>query len=134
MHECLPKLSRNSLSKFESTGHLHLRRVGRKQVDTFNASPPCYHQIKTSRQVDTFNASPPYHQIKTIHQPCRNICTYTCIHASNRRTVCLHGRCLISMVVGTHVSTRTCMMPGPCLLCMHGWCPRCTRSCLLVRR
>ena len=58
-----PKLSRNSLSKFKSAGHLHLGRVGRKQVDTFNASPP-------------------YHQIKMIHRPCRNICTYTRIHAS----------------------------------------------------
>ena len=35
--------------------------------------------------MDTFNASPPYHQIKTIHQPCRTICTYTCIHASKTR-------------------------------------------------
>ena len=44
-----PKVSRNSLSKFESTGHLHLRTVGRKKVDAFNAFPPCYHYIKTSR-------------------------------------------------------------------------------------
>jgi len=71
--------------------------------------------------VDTFNVSPPYHQIKTIHRSCRNICTYTCIHASNRRTVCMHVWCLISMVVDTHVSTRVCMLLGPCLLCVYAW-------------
>ena len=34
--------------------------------------------------VDTFSASSSYHQIKTIHRPCRTICTYTCIHACAR--------------------------------------------------
>ena len=120
MHECLSKLSRNSLSKFESTGHLHLCRVGRKQVDIFNASPPCYHQIKTSRQVDTFNASPPYHQIKAIHRPCRNICTYTCIHASKRRlrlcARCSRGGRWLGLIA---INTATILASAP----MHAEAP-----------
>jgi len=31
----------------------------------------------------------------------------------------MHGRCLISMLVGMHPSTRACTLLGPYFLCMH---------------
>ena len=70
--------------------------------------PPLHGTItyKQVGQVDTFNASPPYHQIKTIHRPCKNICTYTCIHTSKRRLglcarCCQGGWCLGLVAINT---------------------------------
>ena len=51
---------------------------------------------------------------------------WTMAHNRGRWILGMHGQCLISMVVGTHASTRACMLLRPCLLCMHacmvgGW-------------
>ena len=81
-----------------SLNYLEIHSVNLKALDIFTYAgwvksrwthlmPPLHATIRKKQvgQVDTFNASSPYHQIKTIHRPCRNICTCTCIHASKRR-------------------------------------------------